>query len=113
MTTGSFNDPSGDGNPFGQSPVVLKIRRVVKEIVGTVVHRFPLSQVLSARLPRAAAMSSEIARPHAHGTEYLRGGAYVLGILSFAGFCRHCGLQNCRESWNGFVVGEESASRSR
>src|SRR5437588_531035 len=42
MTTGSFNDPSGDGNPFGQSPVVLKIRRVVKEIVGTVVHSFPL-----------------------------------------------------------------------
>src|SRR5207302_5847793 len=42
MTTGSFNDPSGDGNPCGQSPVVLKIRRVVKEIVGTVVHSFPL-----------------------------------------------------------------------
>src|SRR5712672_2520279 len=42
MTTGAFNDPSGDGNPLGQRLVVLKIRRVVKEIVGTVVHRLPL-----------------------------------------------------------------------
>src|SRR5258708_5052728 len=42
MTTGAFNDPSGDGNPLGQRLVVLKIRRVVQEIVGTVVHRLPL-----------------------------------------------------------------------
>src|SRR6266704_1515117 len=42
MTTGAFHDPSGDGNPLGQRLVVLKIRRVVKEIVGTVVHRLPL-----------------------------------------------------------------------
>jgi hypothetical protein len=75
----------------------------------------PRSQALSAQLPRTAVMSSEIARPHAHGTEYLQGRANVLGISSFAGFfCKPCGLRNCRESWNGlFVVGEESASRSR
>src|SRR2546426_7414822 len=42
MTTGAFNDPSGDGNPLGQRLVVLKIRRVVQEIVGTVVHRLLL-----------------------------------------------------------------------
>lgn len=76
--------------------------------------RRPRSQALSARLPRTAVMSSEIARPQAHGKEYLQGRANVLGISSFAGFCRPCGPRNCRESWNGlFVVGEESASRSR
>src|SRR6266705_2589048 len=42
MTTGAFDDPGSDGNPFGQRLVVLKIRRVVEEIVGTFVHRLPL-----------------------------------------------------------------------
>src|SRR5947207_14273025 len=57
MTTGAFHDPSGDGNPLGQRLVVLKIRRVVKEIVGTVVHRLPLCR---GHLPERGTA------PHAH-----------------------------------------------
>src|ERR1700683_4700402 len=64
MTTGAFNDPSGDGNPLGQRLVVLKIRRVVKEIVGTVVHRLPLCRShLSERGTAAHAGSHQTGLP--------------------------------------------------
>ena len=43
-----------------------------------------VSQVLRPRLPRIAVLSSEIARPRAHGTEYLQRGANVLGISTLA-----------------------------
>src|SRR5689334_6220348 len=38
-------------------------------------------------------MSSDVARPHAAGAEYLQGGANVLGLSSFAGFCKPCGYK--------------------
>src|SRR5262249_50315560 len=51
MTTGAFNDAGGDGNPLGQRLVVLKIRRVVEEIVGTVVHTLPRASAPPAPPP--------------------------------------------------------------
>ena len=43
MTTGAFDDPTGNGDAFGQRLVIVEVGRVVEEIVRTVIHGPPIS----------------------------------------------------------------------
>ena len=42
MTAGAFNDAARDGDTVGERLVVLEIRRIVEEIIRTVIHRLPI-----------------------------------------------------------------------
>ncbi len=90
MTTGTFNDTSSDGHAVSQCLVVLQIRRVIKEVIGTVVNRLSLRSGHGSQRGTAADARRHPARLAAQDLQQVRSHPTILFDLVFRNECLCC-----------------------
>jgi len=81
MTTGAFDDPTGNGDAFGQRLVIVEVGRVVEEIVRTVIHGPPIRGGYGPARGTPADARRDSARLPAQDLQQVRSDPAILFLL--------------------------------